>query len=242
MNPEQQRIADRIRKLFAMAGSANEHEALAFAAKAQALLIEHGMSRAQVEKNPGKYVTMATPQMPEKAWEALIFTAASALNFCQVAAIQVADNECVYLLYGKALNIDVSVQTAKYLMEAVERAADAPLYKLAEEESPGFMDSFRIACAARINERVAVILAAANAGVLAAANGTNLPATIGDSLEVQAAFKEQFKDSLKTTKHSHAGQAMAVDAGRAAADMVGLNRQLNEAKVRAMLAEADMES
>ncbi|WP_051445028.1 DUF2786 domain-containing protein [Desulfocurvus vexinensis] len=44
----QARLLDKVRKLLALAGSDNEHEAAAAAAKAQALLAEHNLSLADV--------------------------------------------------------------------------------------------------------------------------------------------------------------------------------------------------
>lgn len=54
--PAAQKIADRIKKLLALATSANPHEAAQAAAEAQRLMVEHDLSEACLEEGPGPVV------------------------------------------------------------------------------------------------------------------------------------------------------------------------------------------
>lgn len=55
-HPAAQKIADRIKKLLALATSANPHEAAQAAAEAQRLMVEHDLSEACLEEGPGPVV------------------------------------------------------------------------------------------------------------------------------------------------------------------------------------------
>lgn len=61
LNPEQQKVLDKIKKLLALATSPNEHEARLAAARANELLIRYNLSHQDVERHDSDYQSYEIP-------------------------------------------------------------------------------------------------------------------------------------------------------------------------------------
>lgn len=129
----------RIGKLLALAGNnPNEHEAAAAAAKAQALMDEHGIAVAEVEKT-GRGVrahisalgVMETTKVP--TWRLRLLQYVAKTSYCSLTERLVKTgekssganiNKRVYNLIGRPADTEVALYLLNYLSKTLERLAD----------------------------------------------------------------------------------------------------------------------
>lgn len=83
-----QKIADRIKKLLALATSANPHEAAQAAAEAQRLMVEHDLSEACLEEGPGPVVEHVV-QEPDGSSRACMWRASLADKLGEAMGVKV---------------------------------------------------------------------------------------------------------------------------------------------------------
>ena len=115
------KLLERIQKLFQLGTSSNLHEAAAAIKKAEALMEEYGLTFGEVN-----YVTEFVERKGRKinSWEMIIFAAVCFANNC-VPAVNTNRFWGAYSLAGRKINVFLSVEMFRYLTEAVSRSAKA---------------------------------------------------------------------------------------------------------------------
>jgi hypothetical protein len=142
--PLDNKILERIQKLFALGKSPNMNEAASALRKAQALMDEYNLTFGEVhyttefEKLPGRKIY---------TWEFLIFESVCFANNCQPA---LGRGTGFISLCGRKINVFLSIEMFRYLIDTVKR--------MAKEECKGkgrkYNADFKMAAAYALNERL----------------------------------------------------------------------------------------
>jgi hypothetical protein len=241
------KIAERIRKILALTTSPNEHEALAAANMAHALLAEHNLTMTDVhvttEEDEDTTIvedeTLVTKD--SKPWRRLIGVMIAQMYFCKYifrhdrvwtsARRNGYIRQDVHYFIGTKSNIAISKMMFEYLTGTVDRLAKDGARNFPPRERSSYVTSFRNACAGRLAKRIHERIEAAKRGELKSESGKNLPALLNTYLAVKNqldAFIENKYKKLHTRK-SRAKSTNIIGAmdGRAQGDKIGLDPQLN---------------
>jgi Protein of unknown function (DUF2786) len=149
------KIADRIRKLLALAGNnPSEAEAAAAMEPAAALMAEHNLTMMKVETSDEaqRIETHYDGQRPRQTWARTIWNAVATLNFCLYyyqtpRPPRVGDRHSVI---GTRVNVVSTQIMAQYLVETVERLArECPDIHAMHDHH-----AFKLGCARRLAERI----------------------------------------------------------------------------------------
>ncbi len=219
-----QKILARVRGLLAKAEStAFPEEAEALSAKAQELMSRHALERAVVEAEEG---TDPEPASARRLWLDNPYLGAKALLVNAVASA----NRCRTMLYEKigfvtVLGDDVDLEIVELLATSLlvqaTRAmlAAGPQTRGGTSRTRSYRQSFLVAFATRIRERLTMASDAGSAGV--AVPDRLLPVLAARERVVDELFDEMFP-------HTHArsfsvSNAEGYYAGRAAADLAVLD-------------------
>lgn len=140
--PEVGKIADRIRKLLALAKSANVNEAASAAAAAQELMEQHKLSDTDVEDkaDSGRVIDMTLEGEGFMAsWRFELATAVARGFFCEAAGMRKARRRVIKII-GQASDIAAVVAVYEFVEKEIDRLSqDDDL--IATSLSPTF-DSF----------------------------------------------------------------------------------------------------
>ena len=123
MQQENQKIIERIQKLLALSQSSNEHEAAAALAKAQALLVEHNLTMAQVQARTGvksSYVREVWWLAGADMWRRDLLTQLARFSFCDVVYWRGTPKVSVV---GESENIQAVRVMYLFIEEQLERFA-----------------------------------------------------------------------------------------------------------------------
>lgn len=135
-----EKIIDRIKKLLALAASSNEHEAANAAARAAELMVEHQIEMAEVnvigagEETPEPMDSAVTDPVKNALWKGIISHGIALANGCGSLYAR-AERGKVLKFYGPASAVAACVYVFHYLVNEVERLADAG-WETALEENP----------------------------------------------------------------------------------------------------------
>jgi len=218
-----QKILTRVRGLLAKAEStAFSEEAEALSAKAQELMSRHALERAVVEAEEG---TDPEPASARRLWLDNPYLGAKVLLVDAVAAA----NRCRTMLYEKigfvtVLGDDVDLEIVELLATSLlvqaTRAmlAAGPQARRGTSRTRSYRQSFLIAFAARIRERLTMASDAGSAGV--AAPDRLLPVLAARERVVDELFEEMFPHTR--ARSFSVNNAEGYYAGRAAADLAVL--------------------
>jgi len=122
---EQERIVERIRKLLALATSSNQAEAEAAAGKAQALLQQYNLERAQVEhaaEAKPLYLRQVVSIGSRQRWRRTLMDVLADAHFCK--ALYTPGLPRMDLI-GESHNLEVVEYLYTYLVTQLERMATA---------------------------------------------------------------------------------------------------------------------
>lgn len=119
----QDRIIDKIRKLLALAGNnPNRAEALAAAAKAQALLMEHKLTVAEIPEEQREEVDQTEVDLGGTRrsvnWRRSLYHTLSPFYFCKILQLPRTLRVAVV---GKASHVEVLTYTYVYVARQIER-------------------------------------------------------------------------------------------------------------------------
>lgn len=138
------KILERIQKLFQLGKSPNMYEAAAALRKAQALMDEYDLSFGEVHFTT-EYEFMKGKKVYE--WELIIFTAVCLANNCVPA---MARGFGSVSLAGRKINVFLSLEMFRYLRDTVKR--------MAKEQCKGkghkYNHDFKIAAAYALDEKL----------------------------------------------------------------------------------------
>ena len=226
MDAAQTQILEKVKKLLALASSPSEAEAAAALDKATVLLAKHGLSLAEVQEGAEVQESVLLEKQRLRGWEsALIYvicqaTFTEALHYRSQAGGRI-------LLIGREVNIVTARELFGYLHRLI--------LVLGRAHSPGLahVESFRQGIVHRIGER----LAARNAADSAAAPDRTTRADLATTAlilradtaaraENQAFIKQKY-GSTSTRKSGRRVEADSYHRGRAVADSISLDQQID---------------
>lgn len=231
------KIIDRIRKLLAMATSANEQEAAAFAGKAQALLAEHNLTpddiKGEEDDELGMDVSTLTDSYP---WRRPLADAVARMYFCSYAYGDVVRGKTKYDVHGfigRKHNVEVAKLMFDYLWRAVDRMARDAAKAIPKKQQSPFRVSFRWGASRRLVDRIEERIGAAKSGLLITDKGNKLPALI-DKYDAADAENAEALAEMAETKAVPAAKPNILDPiggilGLKAGDDIGLETQIGGA-------------
>jgi hypothetical protein len=225
------RIVERVKKLFALAGNnPNENEAAAAAEKAQAILIEHNLSMTDITNSridddmviDQELVTSAYP------WRRMLASAVAKMYFCKYYYIRMPGYKAVHNFVGEKHNIAVAKMMFIYLDQQIDRLAREGAKRFPASERSNYRSSFRPACSIRVSDRIDARIEAAKRGEVGAP-GTALAVLdlYSQSQNRAAAFLAASGIKPKTRSLSvHVKHYAGTSEGFAAGDKIGLDGQV----------------
>jgi len=236
-----EKIIDRIRKLLALANSANENEAAAAAMKAQTLLAEHNLSEADLGTvNDEDMVLDGELITDSRPWRRYLAAELARLYFCDYFYGFVKESRPNHsrgyrrfdrhTFVGRPHNVLITKSIFRYLCDTIDRLAIEAANKYPKGSRVSFVTSFRHACAKRLGERVREKWFESANPLSAQITDANskLPALYNTEAEKVSAFmKSAVSDLVKHDAfdpkiHSHEGAA----AGHRAGGEIGLDVQI----------------
>lgn len=221
------KIIDRISKLMALAGkNSNEEEAAAAMAKAQALMIEHELSEAdvsdeQLEAHLGEmghtdFVANGAP------FARIIAQAIASAHMCGYLTMKMQRDQRKHFFYGRESRRIVASMMAEYVIKRVLSLGLAH-----KRNGRGDVKSFVWGAAVTIRERCELIAKQAREGELVAEDGTNLPAVVTFAAELDLAQQAMQRDATGTMKtRPTTVDPKSFNAGKDAGKSIGLNAQV----------------
>ena len=239
-----ERIAERIRKLLALANNnPSEAEAAIALERASALMAEHNHTMAQVEAHgstEGRVEEKHKSSYRRQTWARHIWGAVSRLNFCmyyyqanqrgKVWGREVDEHTVI----GTRANVETTKAMVEYLISTIERLA----------RESGFwgerdLHAFKLGCAQRLAVRLRLLK-----DKRVAAKRPSTPTTLPVLADVYAAHKAA-NEELYTRIHGEkprfaAGSplgsrsANAYERGQSAGSKVSLNTQVGRGSTRAL--------
>ncbi|TDO35730.1 uncharacterized protein DUF2786 [Kribbella sp. VKM Ac-2527] len=225
--PADQKILARIRALLAKAeGTEFPEEAEALSAKAQELMAKFSLDQALVEAAPSveipddsgaRRIWVETPYVSAKAQ--LVGAVANA-NRCRTVSL---DQLAVVTVVGAELDLHLTELLATSLLVQANRAmlaAGKHLGRRGESRTRSFRQSFLMAYAHRIGERLEAATTATQAAVSAADRDRLLPVLTQRDHQVEALFTKLFPQT--TTRRTRITNGEGWHAGLTAANQATL--------------------
>lgn len=220
MSDINEKVADKIRKLFALSQSPNEAEAASAVAKAHELLKAYNLSMADVgtgESNAADVTSTLyeSKGKSEELWKSqLMFTVAKS-NYCAMLILKGRGKDWSYKVYGRPANIEVTLSMFDYLASSIRRLSEK-----AKDIVPNFSHrEFRLAAVRRIHERLEELRIAESY------DGTCTALVVVSNEAQEALHREHSKTRNRDVKVDHYSESASM--GRASADSISLNRQLS---------------
>jgi Protein of unknown function (DUF2786) len=244
MTDLQNGIAEKIRKLLALATSPNEHEAMAATAKAQALLAEHNLSMSDVKMATDKgdgFVLEKEMGSDSTPWRRRIAAAVAEMYFCkyffQYEKKWTSQRKTGYIRYdwhtfvGVPHNVSVTKIMFSYLSGTVERLATEGSKSVPMRERSRYATAFKAACTLRLTHRIHERIEAAKRGeIKSESTGRNLPALLNTYLAVQSKLTTYINENVGELRTKKARITMSHAQGAAdgsrAGDSIGLDQQV----------------
>lgn len=115
---EQNRHIERIKKLLALSGSSNEHEATIARRRAEALMEKYAISQAMLGKAEFGSGDFETDTKDRAAWKHKLFGALGFIFGCATAFYTNRNQKLTYTFYGKKPSVEITL----YICEVVTRA------------------------------------------------------------------------------------------------------------------------
>jgi hypothetical protein len=226
-----EKLIDKIRKLRAKArGTNNEAEAAAFAAKVQELLAEHGLSETALgsDKTEEESIGRTDHKFSGSPARQVMLRAVCKFYMC----IAIRNTSGPWIIVGKPTNVMVAIDMFEYLLSTVVRMSNT----YARENPGGNKIDWRRGCMSRLAERLDKLRRAElekKQERHAGGGAANLPALIHDEGRAAALWMKQ---NIQTTTHTtRVKQGDDAARGRAAAEGIGLHRQVGGGGGRLMI-------
>jgi hypothetical protein len=237
-------IIRKIAGLMAKAnGTENEHEAAAFAAKAQEMLAKHNLSEMDVLKQSAEArgESVSEVELASKyvhGWRVALMDAVTKFYFCRTLMQSCwrparGGGEVLgkkFIIIGKPHNAAVAVSMFTYLEKTTVRLAQQ--WRKENYGTRSEYQNFENGCGLRIAERLRALMREQQAAKAAAGyTGTTLPA-LYDS---ESKAIEEFLSGRKIGKARSRGASVygrGGYAGRMAGDGVSLNTQVGQSEQR----------
>jgi Protein of unknown function (DUF2786) len=216
-----QKVLARVRGLLAKAESTTfPEEAEALSAKAQELMSRYSLERIVVEAEPGSDPQPASARRlwldsPYVAAKALLVDAVTEANRCRAV---LSEKIGFITVLGDEVDLEiVELLTTSLLVQATRAmvAAGSQITRTGQSRTRSYRQSFLVAYATRIRERLS---AARDTGTAAVADPARLlPVLAARERVVDELFRSMFPESV--SRSVNIGNAAGWHAGRAAADL-----------------------
>lgn len=185
---DKEKIIEKIKKLLALAQSANENEAALAAARAQEMLAKYNIEVQEVEKevssnigNEGVVFKYSAP------WQRGLRKACANMYFCSYYFADdyeqvVRGKRVIYakrekhFYVGEPHNRAIAILMSEYLIEAVRRLAKEGAKKIPADERTTYKNSFRLFAAKKLTARILDRIEELKAKSVKTSDGTTLPA------------------------------------------------------------------
>jgi Protein of unknown function (DUF2786) len=248
-----ERIAERIRKLLALANNnPSETEAAIALERASALMAQHNLTMAQVDARGSgeeRIEEKHNAAYRGQTWARTIWGAVSELNFCMWyyrsstrgerleatddgGSIRIAREVDEHTIIGTRANVEATKAMVEYLIGTIERLARESKF-----HSERDLHAFKIGCADRVEVRLRLLR-----DKRAKAKKPSVPSTLPVLAEVYAAHDAANKEAYarihgrapRFAAGSYIGssKAGAYERGQAAGSKVGLNTQVGRGSQR----------
>jgi uncharacterized protein YoaH (UPF0181 family) len=139
-------LINRIQKLFALGQSSNMNEAQAAIDKAQELMNKYGLSYGQVNYTADSYKTNGSRIYQ---WELDILNAVCYANNCEASFCRKGPNPGSYWIVGRKINVYLSLEMFKYLIDSVKRLAKCQCAGKGKK----YIWDFKAACAFTLHDK-----------------------------------------------------------------------------------------
>ncbi|MHC0067460.1 DUF2786 domain-containing protein [Nostoc sp. UIC 10890] len=226
---ELEKIADKIRKLFALSESSNEAEASAAAAKAQEMLTRHNLSIASLQD--------WTPQPLEEeevrqfkrmtSWKFILLSGVCWGNYCSAITRHYYSGSKMIIL-GRKVNIVSTRIQFEYLEQTIERLAKQA------QGNRAFRNAFKLGAANRLVSRILENREQQKSGGIAGTTeSVAVPAIIVQALyEKLESELEAYLNNVKVKQMAlpYCGSKDGYFSGISAADSVSLNHQVSSSQ------------
>ena len=164
-------VVDKIRKLLALARDkrGNEHESARAMAIAQRMMLEHNIEESMIVEESkidvmrGKWVPVA-----DRKWTLLLASAVATMYSCRlVTSNSVGDPNRFNQFVGRKINVEVAEMTLPWVIDQVDGFYKEGLRLMSTRKGDGltkseraeFRRTFKEACAIRVWQRAAEIVA-----------------------------------------------------------------------------------
>ena len=222
------KIIERARKLLALADrNANEHEAALAASKAQALLAEHDLTIECVDVEEaatgGIHEEAVDTKRRMPSWRRTLLHGVTKANGCSSLICRNYYENTVLSIVGAEADIILARSSYEYLCEVVDRLAR----KQAHGMGRSYAASFRLGCATRLSVRVRAEARRYREALEAQGRVTSTGRALVVCKERELA--QHMSQYGTSTFRGSVGSSDGYRAGQAAADGVGLSRQVEGA-------------
>jgi hypothetical protein len=214
------KILDRVKKLMALAGSPNEHEAQTAAAMAARLMLDHKIEQSMLETADD------TDQPLQTTEEVIDASKAHAKWKSWLAGALCSANSCHAMICGGGLTVfgtHNDVATTRYMFAYLTRVIN----RLANAHSGGRSgaNAFRLGAVSAISERLRADRAQHEAAIkqASAASATALVRVQSDALRVKSAFEARTKGFRAGRARKSRVDASSYNAGRSAGQSINLS-------------------
>jgi hypothetical protein len=223
-----EKVLDKIRKLVALSGSSNIHEAEVAAAAAQRLMLEHRVSESEITVDSREedvvvdrevYRDLGLKAPPR--WHAILLHGVAEANFCCLVSGQESvmlgmyeiDTRRVYHLIGTERDRSTAVYLYQMLRFEIERLCDHHAYRLGYDRAD--RASFKLGAACAIADKLRAEFHQFRARAASTGNAQAL-AVIDRTGEAVARFTRQAFPHLQQRSGPRASRGRAFHEGRAA--------------------------
>jgi Protein of unknown function (DUF2786) len=244
-----EKLADRIRKLLALAGNnPSEAEAAMAMERASALMAKHNLSMAEVQTvgtEDERIEDQSESSGRRQTWARYVWDATSKLNFCFYFYRKARGHQNdLRFIIGTRGNVEATKVMAFYLVETVERLARECRQIRGVQE----YHAFKLGCAHRLAARLARLREERKAETVkqTLAIASNLP-TVADlhhkhDLANRIFYTERHGNKLKRGGGGTTSQFSAYARGKASGDEIGLSTQVKAQRRIALASTIQPES
>jgi len=207
-----ERIIDRIRKLFALSGSTNEAEALSASEKAHELLKQYNLSVEDLNEKPEVGEAVVGQAGRNTQWKSSLLDDVATFNYCSLVLSRNWEG-IKYRVFGREANIKSTVATYEYLVGAINRIA-----REYQEYRNFNTNRFKLGASIRIGERLRELMIRET---------TECTALVVVSTEAEQA-RAKACPNLTKSKYAWPEIDHSLMLGHSAGGRIGLNDQIEE--------------
>lgn len=228
-NQPTDKIINQIKKLLALADSANEHEASLAAGKAQELMMRYNLTLSSIGESSEEDISISETTLDEWgrhiSWRSILITGVSRSNYCDAILVTAKGMQAVKLI-GRSTNASIATSMYEYLAKTIDRLA------LQADGNRGYKNSFRLGCASRIAQRLLDQMEAQRKdGVAGTSTTDGVSAIVVKAMtdKLLAEVKDYMRSNYPRMRSANRATVSSSDgfaAGKAAGDRVSLNKQV----------------